>query len=538
MKRTAIIAFSLIVTSAAFAADTQRYLVATRHPFRHGVIAAVKQMVGDDFASRADVVPFEAFTGFAADLTEEDLAALQRSQEVRWIEPVLERHKFLQARNPLHQTVPFGVDVIVARPAQTGAMKGVINVVVIDTGIDYRHPELSGAYAGGWNFLNSTNDPLDDDGHGTHVSGTIAAADNGIGVLGIAPKVRLWSLKILNGQGAGSSEGLLHAVDWVAAKKEELGGNWVINLSLGSTTESPGEREAFQRIADKGILVIAAAGNLSTPTSPATVAFPAAYPSVVAVGAVSFDRKLAFFSGQGPELDLTAPGVDVLSTLPLGLNSISYVADGEAVTLVHPLTGSKRAVVSGTFVDCATGKAGDFPASVAGKIALIKRGDGVSFADKTRRAKQAGAIAVAIYDNDPVPSAGAWTLYNNDEDRAFDWPLALRLTMQTGEALLAEGSHSIIIALTDDAYGENSGTSMSTPHVVGAAALVWSLAPTATAAQIVNALTATAIDLGAPGPDPLFGAGLINVNAAARFLAPDAFNGITTGRPTGLRGHH
>lgn len=538
MKRTAIVVFTLILSSTAFAAETQRYLVATRHPFHHGAMAAMKQMVGENFSSRASVASFETFAGFAADLTEDDLATLQRSSEVRWIEPVLARHKFLQSHSPLTQTVPFGLDAIAARPAQAGAIRGTINVVVIDTGIDYRHPEFQSAYAGGWNLLTDTNDPLDDDGHGTHVSGTIAAADNGIGVLGIAPKVRLWSVKMLDGQGNGTSEGLVKALDWVVAQKAALGGNWIINLSLGADTESPGEREAFQHIADLGILVVAAAGNLSTPTTPAPVAFPAAYPSVVAVGAVTFDRKLAFFSGQGPELDLAAPGVDVLSTIPLGMNTISYVADGQAVTIVHPLTGSKQGVITGTFVNCGSGKVGDFPPNVAGKIALIKRGELVSFADKTRRAKEAGAIAVAIYDNDPIPSAGSWTLYNNDEDRAYDWPIALRLTMQTGEALLAEGSHPITVAWTDDAYGENSGTSMSCPHVVGAAALVWSLAPTATAAQVLNALTATAIDLGAPGPDSLFGAGLINVNAAAHFLAPSAFGGITTGRPTGLRGHH
>ncbi len=538
MKRTAIIAFALFVTGGALAAESQRYLVATHHSVRGGVSAEVKRMVGEDFATRADVVAFESFQGFAANLTNDELAALQQSSEVRWVEPVRARHKLVQDRNPLKQTVPFGIDVIAARPAQLGAAKGVTNVVVIDTGIDYRHPELKNAYAGGFNILTNTADPLDDDGHGTHVSGTIAAADNGIGVLGIAPKVRLWCVKMLDGQGNGTSDGLLRALDWVVTQKEALGGNWIINLSLGADEESLGEREAFQSVADKGILVIAAAGNLSTPNTPAPVAFPAAYPSVIAVGAVSFDRKLAFFSGQGPELDFAAPGVDVLSTIPLGINEISYVADGEAVTLVHPLTGSKRGVISGEFVDCGAGKPGDFPASVNGKIALIKRGEGVSFADKTRRAKLAGAIAVAIYDNDPVPSAGSWTLFNNDEDRAFDWPLALRLTMQTGEALLAKGTHSITIALTDDAYAENSGTSMACPHVVGAAALVWSLAPDATAAQVVSALTTTAIDLGAPGPDSLFGAGLINVNAAAHLIAPHAFSNITTGRPIGMRGRH
>lgn len=171
-----------------------------------------------------------------------------------------------------------------------------------------------------------------------------------------------------------------------------------------------------------------------------------------------------------------------------------------------------------------------------GRIALIKRGESVSFADKARRAKEFGAIAVAIFDNEPVPSGTTWTLYHAETDREYEWPVTIRLTLQTGEALVAQGSHPITVAFTEDDYGEYSGTSMACPHVVGAAALLWGLAPNATPEQIVNALSATAVDLGDPGKDTRFGVGLINANAAARMLAPEAFSGITTGRPVGVRG--
>jgi serine protease len=450
---------------------------------------------------------------------------------------VLERHAFAQDRNPLRQTVPFGLQTIFAPQAQAGTVKGAINVVVVDTGVDYRHPDLQAAWAGGRNVLTDTDDPLDDDSHGTHVAGTIAAADNGFGVIGVAPKVRLWAVKVLNGSGSGTTEGVVKALDWIAAKKEALGGNWVINLSLGNYEESPGEREAFQNIRDKGVLVIAAAGNSSTNVStPGVIAFPAAYPSVIAVGATTFTKQLAYFSAQGPELDLVAPGVDVLSTIPPGTTTISYFADSNQATIAPALLGSKRGSVTGEFVYCGAGKPGDFPASVRGKIALLRRGEGLSFRDKTRNAKDAGAIAVAIFDDEVIPNAKVWTLLIDDADRAYDWPIAIRLTLQMGEALVAQGSHAITLAFTTDDYAENSGTSMASPHVVGAAALVWSLAPDATAAQVVNALTVTATDLGTPGVDTQFGAGLINVSAAAHFLAPQAFGNITTGRPLGLRG--
>jgi subtilisin family serine protease len=104
------------------------------------------------------------------------------------------------------------------------------------------------------------------------------------------------------------------------------------------------------------------------------------------------------------------------------------------------------------------------------------------------------------------------------------------------DSLLQEGPHAITIALAHDDYGEISGSSMACSHVAGAAALVWALAPSSTAQQVVNALSATATDLGPSGPDSLFGMGFINVNAAARLLAPEAFSQITTGRPVGQRG--
>ena len=531
MNRILSVVLAFLATTAAFA-DSQRYLVATNRPAR---TAHVRELIGDTIEARA-VVPFQAFNGFAADLTEAEVESLSRSAGVRWIEPVRERHAFAQTFHPLRQTVPFGVDAIAAHSAQRGAIKGITNVVVIDTGVDYRHPELSGIWAGGKNILSNNDDPLDDEGHGTHVAGTIAAADNDRGVLGVAPQVRLWSVKILDSRGNGTTEGLSQALDWVAAKKEALGGNWVINLSLGGYIESLAEKEAFQSIHDKGILVIAASGNASTATKAAPVSFPAAYPSVLAVGATTFDGELASFSGQGPELDLVAPGVGILSTLPLGGTDLWYVLDHGNPTFVQELIGSKRGVVSGEFVYCGAGKAGDFPSTVAGKIALIKRGEEVPFADKARRAKEAGAIAVAIFDNVTDSASSPWTLYRTEEDRLYDWPIVVRLSLETGEALRAAGPHPITVSYTNEDYVEKNGTSMACPHVVGAAALVWSMAPDATAEQVVNALIATATDLGTAGADPQFGAGFVNVLGAARFLAPSAFDGITTGRPVGRRG--
>src|SRR5205823_10178266 len=113
-----------------------------------------------------------------------------------------------------------------------------VNVAVIDTGIDFTHPDLRRAYAGGYNALSPADAPRDDNFHGTHVAGTIAATDNGFGVLGVAPDVRLWAVKVLDQSGNGDSEHVVAGVDWVLSKKKELGGHWIINLSLGALEKS------------------------------------------------------------------------------------------------------------------------------------------------------------------------------------------------------------------------------------------------------------------------------------------------------------
>ncbi|HYI11344.1 MAG TPA: S8 family serine peptidase [Thermoanaerobaculia bacterium] len=533
MKRTIAALAILLFATALSAADARRYLVGTRRAAHTGALQAVRNTI--EFEP-SQVAPFRIFDGFAATLTEDEADELRASREVRWIEPVVARHAFIEQRNFLGQTLPYGIHAITARQAAAGRRTGTVNVVVLDTGIDYMHPELKTSYAGGYNVFNNSSDPLDDEGHGTHVAGTIAAADNTEGVIGVAPDINLWSVKVLDASGTGTSEGVLEGIDWVIAQKQALGGNWVINLSLGSNEESIGEREAFQRAADAGILVVAASGNSSTPNRPAPVAFPAAFPSVLAVGAVDENHELAYFSNQGPELVLVAPGLYILSTLPIGSDFVSFVTDGNIAYEAAPLTGSRRDTVTAEFVDCGIGKPEEFPASVQGKIALIKRG-GETFANKVRAAKAAGAIAVALYNYDHKPVPSQWTLISDLASQQEDWPVVLRLTLADAEQLLKQGRRTITLSYRPDDYGYLSGTSMSAPHVTGAAALLWTLAPGATSEQIRNALIQTAIDLGAPGADPQYGHGRMNIFAAARLLAPNAFvPGPTTGRPIGRRG--
>jgi len=478
---------------------------------------------------------FESFNGFAADLTKTELYQVSRNANVRWIEPELERHAYAQAPRNLHgQTIPYGIDMIHAREAAVAPHNATTNVVVIDTGVDYTHPELRAIYAGGYNFIAKTDDPLDDGSHGTHVAGTIAAANNDAGVVGVAPDVRLWALKVLNSSGSGSNSNIIKAFDWIIAKKKERGGNWIANLSLGASDPSNAEREAVNRAIAAGILIVAASGNESTSTVAAPVGYPAAYDGVIAVGAIDDAESLATFSNQGPELDVVAPGVDVLSTLPVGTGSIAWLESGANTYAAAALTGAKRGTITGAYVYCGLGKPEEIPASVAGKIALIKRGE-LTFADKAKNAKLAGAIAVAIFNNDL--SAMNWTLLGSTDPVAntYDWPVTIGISKADGDLLAARNSGTITVANEADDYGVYSGTSMASPHVAGAAAFLWSAAPAATANDIAAALTQTATDLGLPGFDTGYGWGIVNVLAGVQRLAPSSIPPVNGKRRRSVR---
>lgn len=532
MKRASVALLAVLIATSALASERQRYLVATRRPFAAGALKAVRAGVDFDLEHRS-VSGFRNFTGFAADLTPDEVQRLRASREVRWVEPNLEITAHQVQRNPLVQSVPYGVNAVSARPVRlANAPRATVNVVVVDTGIDYRHPELAAVYAGGKNVIDETKDPLDDNGHGTHVAGTIAAADNDFGVIGVAHDVRLWAAKVLNSRGSGTIELLLKGVDWIESQKVALGGNWVVNMSLGSSEDSPGVREAFQRVADKGVIFVGSAGNGSTPNAVAPVSFPAAYPSVLATGAVNSRLLLAGFSSQGPEVDFAAPGVGVWSTMRLGENRIAFVYDGFDTYTNSAITGSKMGTATGEYVYCGLGNPEEFPASVNGRIALIRRGS-LKFFEKARNAKLAGATGVIIFNNEAELGNNPWTLNAEGSDPNFDWPLTVRMTKAAGELLAQRGRGTVTIAYMHDDYESLSGTSMAAPHVAGAVAALWSLAPEATPQQLIAIMTATAHDLGELGHDSKFGNGLINVYEAARQLAPGAFAGVRSGRPSG-----
>jgi subtilisin len=210
----------------------------------------------------------------------------------------------------MSETIPDGVSQIKA-PAAWDCSRGKgINVAVLDTGIDFNHPDLTPNYKGGISFVPG-QPVMDGNSHGTHCAGTIAAAINGAGVVGVAPATNLYAVKVLSNSGSGDWSWLIAGIDWCIKNKMR-----VLSMSMGGVP-APAALEAMCNAAfNKGLLLIAAAGN-SGP-APNSVIFPAKYQSVVAVSAISSSNATPDFSSRGPEVELCAPGVDVLSTIPGG----------------------------------------------------------------------------------------------------------------------------------------------------------------------------------------------------------------------------
>lgn len=186
-----------------------------------------------------------------------------------------------------------------------------VTVAVLDTGVDYTHPDLAGRVIKGADYVDRDYEPLDEHGHGTHVAGIIAAGlNNAIGVAGVAPNVHILAVRVLDKNGSGNLFNIAKGIAYAANQ-----GAKVINLSLGSPPGGSIMKTLANFLAKyaeyKGALIVAAAGN-----SGGAIGYPAAASHFLSVGALNEDNYLASFSNRGAELDVVAPGVNILSTFP------------------------------------------------------------------------------------------------------------------------------------------------------------------------------------------------------------------------------
>ena len=446
------------------------------------------------------------------ELSEAELATLANDPRVEFIE----KEYFFPAPTPVSfaafddyilpvQETPWGIDAVRAPAAWgIGGQGDGIRVMVLDTGVDRNHPALMNNLEAAQDFTNDRNSEYpyyDLIGHGTHVAGTVLA-DGSTGLPGVAPRARLLVGKVC--AMSCSSAAIMAGVNWAIREGVD-----VVNMSLGGPFPSPGGEQAYRRADEAGVMIVAASGN----DGRGRVSFPAAYPTVFSVGAVDESLAKAPFSNWGRELDIMAPGVDVISAVPRGT--------GRTSELIVDINGEKNRIASnamdgsavvpeslvGELVFAGLGRPQDIgQVNLRGKVALIARGE-ISFGDKARNAIRAGAIAVVMYNNEAGPLMG--TLGGE-----VQVPV-VAIDQVTGEELRTVEAIAKVGTLPSD-YMALAGTSMASPHVAGVAALVKGANPSLSPAQIRDVMRSTTAALEGDNSQNQLGRGLVNAEAAVR----------------------
>lgn len=501
--------------------------------FRQGLVSASNashvERVGGKVGHTYQGVP-----ALAARLSAQERAALAADPDVEAIEPDVEWHALgvpvPQATSTPVSTGSIGEYTEGLRLVQatrvwdangdgvldTGAPHGAgIKVCVIDSGIDLDHKELQGRIIAGRDFVDGDDFPWDrengvwGEGHGTHVAGTIAAQlgsggtpdlDMGSdGVAGVAPGVQLLIARVLNLEGRAKLSNVMAAVEWCHQQ-----GAHIASLSLGGGEWGESARQTFKRVYDNGMLVVAAAGNDGGP-----LLYPAAFPTVLAVGAVDSHERLANFSSRGGNMSLVAPGVDVLSTFPTGHgNTSELMVDGTPLAS-RSLFFVPRGDISGELVDCGYGstRGSCRGGSCGGFVAYVELGGGKLETVVSNVIRQ-GAHAVVFAHPDPEGQVETLVL------GAGRWVPGAMVSHDVGESVRGKLGRSARVNVRSIDYARFSGTSMAAPHVSGVAALLWSARPSLSPTQVRALLEKSAKDLGEAGHDSEYGHGLVQAQAA------------------------
>lgn len=289
-----------ILAAQSHAQPLDRYIVTIQAPAEQAAEAVLR-------AGGGVIHVYSNIPAIAIQIPAQALEGLARNPLVVDIEPDSVVTTMAKPAKPTpsqpDQTLPWGVDRIDAECAHAQGVVGTgVKVAVVDTGIDLQHPDL--VVKGGRNMINPRKSYTDDNGHGTHVAGIIAALNNQIGVVGVAPGASLYAVKVLSASGSGWTSDIMAGVDWCIDNNMD-----VVNMSLGGGAYSATFQALCNEAFAAGIYIVAAAGNES-----GAVSYPAAYDNVIGVSATNSSDGFASFSNFGVGVDIAAPGVYIYST--------------------------------------------------------------------------------------------------------------------------------------------------------------------------------------------------------------------------------
>ena len=511
---------------ASNAAGKERVIVKFT-PGKGASVKALAKKAGGDI--KVDLAKHDAF---AMEVPAAALNGLRNNPNIEFIET--DAIRSISNTNLNNTEVePWGISRVEADLVSDN-LTGNRTVCIIDSGYDISNSDLGANNVSGTNDSGTGNWSTAGGSHGTHVAGTIAGLTNGSGVVGVMSngEVNLHIIKVFNESGWGYSSSLVSAVDDCVT----AGAN-VINMSLGGAGSSATERNAFQSYFDQGVLSIAAAGNDGNTDH----SYPASYDSVVSVAATDSGDMHANFSQRTNQVEIAGPGEAILSSVAgdgylaqLTVGGTDYFTNGVVPHIYYNSSLSyspddTNGTASGTLGACTTSGTNYFCGDMTGKICLVERaenqGDNASSTENNypeNRAADAcanaGAEGIIVYSNAARP--GLQNPFMVDFNGKMNGIPTASVDRATGLELASKAGQSASMSKSGGNDWEYyNGTSMATPHVTAVAALVWSHHTGCSAAEVRNAMNATAEDLGSAGRDNNTGYGLVKAQAALNYLA-------------------
>lgn len=262
----------------------------------------------------ANYTQYNIINAISADIPESVSEKLKKNPKIKYVEEDAQVRIAVKPSQPSPpqppQQITWGVARVKAPDAWNSSTGKNVKVAVLDTGISDSHPDLT--VSGGINLIGKSknNKWNDDNGHGTHVSGIMAARNNSIGIIGVAPDAELYAIKVLDVYGNGYISDIIEGIDWAVQNNMDI-----VSMSLGTRTYSQALNDATANAYKAGILLVAAAGNSGDGNlSTDDVLYPAKFDSVIGVSAIDYNNIAPTWSADGAKIELAAPGVEIYST--------------------------------------------------------------------------------------------------------------------------------------------------------------------------------------------------------------------------------